>query len=63
MNGDELLPSWSQDAAETVILELVDSITGPGPSYVPSGQRIATFDNDGAALFLAPLRDQLKEDS
>jgi phosphoglycolate phosphatase-like HAD superfamily hydrolase len=47
MNGNDLLPSWSQGAAKTAILEFVESVTGPGASYVPPPGRIAAFDNDG----------------
>jgi len=47
MNSDELLPSWSEGAAKSAILEFVRSVAEPGASYVPSPERIATFDNDG----------------
>ena len=43
----DLLPSWSEGAAKSAIVEFVASVTGPGASYVPPAERIATFDNDG----------------
>jgi hypothetical protein len=46
MNGNDLLPSWSQSDAKSAVLEFVESVTGPGASYVPPAERIATFDND-----------------
>jgi FMN phosphatase YigB (HAD superfamily) len=47
MNGDDLLPSWSQSDAKGAILEFVESVSRPGASYVPPRERIAAFDNDG----------------
>ena len=47
MNGNELLPSWSQGAAKSAVMEFVESVSRPGASYVPPAERIATFDNDG----------------
>ena len=47
MNGNELLPSWSQGAAKSAVLEFVESVSRPGASHVPPAERIATFDNDG----------------
>jgi phosphoserine phosphatase len=50
MNGSELLPSWSEGAAKSAVLEFVESVSRPGASYasyVPPADRIATFDNDG----------------
>jgi phosphoglycolate phosphatase-like HAD superfamily hydrolase len=47
MNSDDLLPSWNLGAAKSAVLEFVESVTGPGASYVPPAERIATFDNDG----------------
>ena len=42
-----MLPSWREGAAKSAVLEFVASVTGPGASYVPPAERIATFDNDG----------------
>jgi len=47
MTGDHALPSWNDGAARTAILGFVNSVTEPGPTYVPPADRIATFDNDG----------------
>jgi len=47
MNGNDPLPSWSQGAAKSAVLEGAGSVTEPGASYVPPAERIATFDNDG----------------
>jgi hypothetical protein len=42
------LPSWNDTAAKRAILEFVAQATAEGgPRYVPPGDRIATFDNDG----------------
>jgi len=42
------LPSWSDSAPKKAILELVTQVTDPrSPGFVPVGERIATFDNDG----------------
>jgi phosphoserine phosphatase len=47
MNGNDLLPSWTEGAAKSAVLEFVESVSRPGASYVPPADRIATFDNDG----------------
>jgi phosphoserine phosphatase len=47
MSSDDPLPSWNEGAAKRAVLEFVESVTGPGASYVPPAERIATFDNDG----------------
>jgi len=47
MDIDQLLPSWSEGAAKTAIVEFTESAAQPGTSYVPLADRIATFDNDG----------------
>ena len=35
MNSDELLPSWCDSDAKSAVLEFVESVSGPGASYVP----------------------------
>jgi phosphoglycolate phosphatase-like HAD superfamily hydrolase len=55
MNGDEPLPSWSQGAAKSAVLEFVESVTRPGASYVPPAERIAAFDNDGTLWCEKPM--------
>ena len=64
-----MLPSWSDGAARTAILEYVDRVTAEGGTdYVPPAERVAVLDNDGTlwceqptyvqALFVfARLRD------
>jgi phosphoserine phosphatase len=58
MNGNELLPSWSQSDAKTAILEFIGSVTEPGASYVPPPERIAAFDNDGTLWCEKPMCPQ-----
>jgi len=47
MTGTDLLPSWNEGPAKDAVLEFVESVTRPGPAYVPPADRIAAFDNDG----------------
>jgi len=47
MNSSEPLPSWTEGDAKSAVLEFVDSVCRPSASYVPPGDRIAAFDNDG----------------
>ena len=50
MKGNDLLPSWTEGAAKSAVLEFVESVSRPGAScasYVPPADRIAAFDNDG----------------
>src|ERR1017187_6516236 len=47
MSDDGFLPSWSEGAVKTALVEFVASVTEPGGSLVPPAERIATFDNDG----------------
>jgi len=54
------LPSWNEGAAKTSIMEFVARVTTPGgPDFVPAGQRIATFDNDGTLWCEQPMYVQL----
>lgn len=42
------LPSWNDTPTKQAIITFVQSVTRVGsPTYVPPGERIATFDNDG----------------
>jgi hypothetical protein len=42
------LVSWNDSAAKQAILDFVAKVTTPNsPSFVPLGDRIAVFDNDG----------------
>jgi phosphoserine phosphatase len=47
MNGNDLLPSWTEGAAKSAVLEFTESVSRPGASYMPPPERIAAFDNDG----------------
>lgn len=43
----DALPSWNDGPTKSSILEFVKRVTDhDGPHFVPSRQRIATFDND-----------------
>lgn len=54
------LPSWNQGKAKTAILEFVESVTLPqSKDFVPEGDRIATFDNDGTLWTEHPMYTQL----
>ncbi len=43
----DALSSWTDGATKAAIVAFVDSITKPGPDFVPEAERIAAFDNDG----------------
>lgn len=54
------LPSWSDAAAKRAILDFVARVTHEGgPDFVPAGERIATFDNDGTLWCERPVQFQL----
>jgi hypothetical protein len=41
-------PSWNEGAAKKSIVAFVERVTKQGsPDFVPTAERIATFDNDG----------------
>lgn len=53
------LPSWNDGAAKSAILDFVAHVTNEGgPDFVPSAERIATFDNDGTLWCEQPLQVQ-----
>src|ERR687892_549950 len=53
---DDPLPSWNDGAAKSAIVDFVEAVTtGGGPDYVPPGERIATFDNDGTLWAEQPI--------
>ena len=57
--GDPLA-SWNDGAAKQSILEFVAKVTKEGsPDFVPSAERIATFDNDGTLWCEQPIYFQL----
>lgn len=50
------LPSWNEGMAKTAILNFVAQVTTEnGPDFVPPGDRIAVFDNDGTLWCEYPL--------
>lgn len=54
------LPSWNTGPAKTRIVDFVEAVTDPASTdFVPVGQRIATFDNDGNLWAEQPLYFQL----
>jgi hypothetical protein len=54
------LPSWNDGDAKQQILAFVRQVTDQAsPDYVPPGERIATFDNDGTLWCEQPLYIQL----
>jgi len=54
------LPSWREGAAKTALLDFVTEVTTEGaPGYVPPGDRIATFDNDGTLWVEKPTYTQV----
>jgi len=54
------LPSWNDGAAKKAIVEFVKATTTQGsPKFVPPGERIATFDQDGTLWVEHPVYTQL----
>ena len=54
------LPSWSDGAAKTSVLEFVAGVTTKGsPRFVPPAERIAVFDNDGTLWAEQPTYVQI----
>lgn len=50
------LPSWNDTTPKRSILAFVESVTKEGsPHFVPSSQRVATFDNDGTLWCEQPV--------
>jgi hypothetical protein len=50
------LPSWNDGAAKKAIVAFVEKVTKAGsPGFVPPGERIATFDNDGTLWAEQPM--------
>src|SRR6188508_2671640 len=57
---DDPLPSWNEGHAKQSIVEFVARVTtAGGPDFIPSAERIATFDNDGTLWAEQPLYFQL----
>jgi phosphoserine phosphatase len=59
MAAEDLLASWNDTATKAAIVDYVTRVTTDGPEFVASGDRIATFDNDGTLWCEKPLPIQL----
>lgn len=58
--ADDPLPSWNDGPAKKSIIAFVEKVTtASAPDFVPSAERIATFDNDGTLWCEKPLPVQL----
>jgi phosphoglycolate phosphatase-like HAD superfamily hydrolase len=54
------LPSWNEGPAKQAILNFVrDTTDQTGPKFVPPGERIATFDQDGTLWVEHPVYSQM----
>lgn len=59
-SGRDPLPSWNSGTAKQAILDFVRKTTKEGgPEFVPVGERIAVFDNDGTLWPENPLPFEL----
>jgi len=57
--GGDPLPSWNEGPAKQAIVDFVRDVTRDGSAnFVPPGQRIATFDNDGTLWVEQPIYTQ-----
>lgn len=54
----EELAHWSDGAVKSKIIEFVRAVTEPGENFVPPGERVATFDNDGTLWCEKPTYPQ-----
>jgi phosphoglycolate phosphatase-like HAD superfamily hydrolase len=58
--GADPLPSWNEGATKQAIVEFVKATTDrSSPDFVPPGQRIATFDQDGTLWVEHPMYTQV----
>ena len=56
----EPLPSWNDGPAKQAIVDFVKATTTQGgPQFVPEGERIATFDQDGTLWVSHPIYTQV----
>jgi haloacid dehalogenase-like hydrolase len=54
--ADDPLPSWQDGGAKRSIMDFITRVTREGgPDFVPSAERIATFDNDGTLWAEQPM--------
>jgi hypothetical protein len=57
---DDPLPSWNDGSAKQAIIEFVAATTKEfSPTFVPPGERIATFDQDGTLWVEHPMYSQV----
>jgi phosphoserine phosphatase len=54
----QVLPGWKDGAAKRAIVAFVEACTNPGPGFVATADRIATFDNDGTLWVEQPAPPQ-----
>ncbi|MET0662306.1 MAG: HAD family hydrolase [Ilumatobacteraceae bacterium] len=60
MAGESLLASWADSGTRRSIIGFVDAVTTEGSEqFVPTADRIATFDNDGTLWTEKPIPIQL----
>ena len=58
--GLDPLPSWNEGAVKQTILAFVEDVSDPsGSRFVPPGERVAVFDNDGTLWSEKPTYFQL----
>jgi phosphoglycolate phosphatase-like HAD superfamily hydrolase len=58
--SSDALPSWNEGPAKQAILNFVrDTTDQTGPKFVPPGERIATFDQDGTLWVEHPVYSQM----
>ncbi|GAB6259986.1 HAD family hydrolase [Photobacterium sp. R1] len=56
----DALPSWNDGPSKQAIIQFVQEVTRENsPHFVPPGERIATFDNDGTLWVEQPMYTQL----
>ena len=57
----EALASWADGPAKKAVTEFVKEVTREGgPKFVPKGERVAVFDNDGTLWVEQPVYTQLR---
>lgn len=55
------LPSWFEGAVKSALIEFVQAVTQEGgKDFVPTGDRIAVFDNDGTLWLEYPIYTQFR---
>jgi phosphoglycolate phosphatase-like HAD superfamily hydrolase len=59
-SAQDPLPSWNDGPAKQAILKFVhDTTTESSPTFVPAGDRVATFDQDGTLWVEHPMYTQV----